>query len=202
MTDFDLDRLGDVWRQQPNPEELERLQRSAAAVARRARLAQVIDIGAALAVAAVVILLVASNPRLDTVLIGGGAILALLGSNIRLRNLRRVELRNLTGSTEDMLDQSIIRAETTRRHHRFGMLAVGPALVIGVVVASVTRGRQLLPAIQEGSMLRTLWVVLAVAIVAGAVLYSLRGMRRAGRELDRLRAMRDAYRRERESTLP
>ena len=49
MSDFDLDRLGDVWRQQPDPEEVARLQKSAAAVARRARLAQVIDIGAAVA---------------------------------------------------------------------------------------------------------------------------------------------------------
>ena len=44
MTDFDLDRLGDVWRQQPDPAEMERLQRSAAAVSRRARWAQLVDI--------------------------------------------------------------------------------------------------------------------------------------------------------------
>ena len=37
MSDFDLDRLGDVWRQQPDPAEMERLQRTAAAVSRRAR---------------------------------------------------------------------------------------------------------------------------------------------------------------------
>ena len=45
MSDFDLDRLGDVWRQQPDPAEMERLQKSAAAVARRARRAQVVDVG-------------------------------------------------------------------------------------------------------------------------------------------------------------
>jgi hypothetical protein len=200
MTDFDLDRLGDVWRQQPDPAEMERLRRSAATVARRARFSQVIDVATAVAVAGVVIALVASNPKLDTILIGAAAILVLLGSNIRLRKLRRVELRNLTGSTEDMLDQSIVRAETTLRHHRFGLLGVGPAVVIGVIVASVTRGRQLIPAIQEGPTLRTLWVVLGVAVVAGTLVYSLSGMRRARRELDRLRAMREAYRREREST--
>ena len=33
MSDFDLDRLGDVWRQQPDPAEMERLRRTAIAVA-------------------------------------------------------------------------------------------------------------------------------------------------------------------------
>lgn len=195
MNDFDLDRLGDVWRQQPDPAEMERLQKSAATVARRARFAQVIDTATAAVVAAVVIVLVASNPKLDTVLIGSAAILVLLGSNIRLRKLRRVELRNLTGSTEDMLDQSIVRAETTLRHHRFGLIGSGPAFVVGLILASASRGRDLLPTIHGGSL-----VVIGVAVVAGGFLYSLRGMRRARRELDRLKAMREAYRREREST--
>ena len=44
MSDFDLDRLGDVWRQQPDPAEMERLQRTAIAVARRARLSAILDI--------------------------------------------------------------------------------------------------------------------------------------------------------------
>ena len=124
MTDFDLDRLGDVWRQQPDPAELERLQKSAATVARRARISQVTDIVVAVAVAAVVIFLVASNPRPVTVAVGGAAILVLLVGNIRLRRVRQIELKHLAGGTEEMLDQSIIRAETTVRHHRFSLLGL------------------------------------------------------------------------------
>jgi CHASE3 domain sensor protein len=195
MTDFDLDRLGDVWRQQPDPAEMERLQKSAAAVARRARITQVADVATAVVVAAVVILLVASNPRPDTILIGSAAILVLLGSNIRLRKVRRVELGNLTGSTEDMLDQSIVRTETALRNHRFGLVGVGPAFAVGLVVAWAGRGRDLLPTVQGGVL-----AALGLAVVAGAVVYSLRGMRRARREIDRLQAMREAYRREHEST--
>ena len=107
MSDFDLDRLGDVWRQQPDPAEMERLQRTAVAVARRARLAAIVDICAAVAVAAVVVILVLANPRSQTFVMGCAAILVLLGSNVRLRKLRQVELKGLTGTTEDMLDQSI-----------------------------------------------------------------------------------------------
>ena len=195
MNEFDLDRLGDVWRQQPDPAEMERLQKSAAAVARRARITQVTDIVAAIAVAAVVIFLVANNPKPATVFVGGAAILVLLVSNIRLRRVRRIELGHLTGSTEEMLDQSIVRAEATLRHHRFGLIGSGPAFAFGIIVAAVTRGRDLLPLIQGG-----LLVALGVAVVAGAFLYSLRGMRRARRELDRLRVMREAYRSERESS--
>ena len=81
MTDFDLERLGDVWRQQPDPAEMERLQRAAAAVGRRARLSQIVDIVAAIGVAAVVIALVLSNPRTETFVMGAAAILILLYSN-------------------------------------------------------------------------------------------------------------------------
>ena len=88
MIDFDLDRLGDVWRQRPDPAELEALKRSAEIVRRRARWAQLIDIVAAVVVAAVVLLLVLSNPKVDTLLVGGAAILMLLGTQVRSRRLR------------------------------------------------------------------------------------------------------------------
>jgi hypothetical protein len=200
MTDFDLDRLGDVWRQQPDPEELERLRKSAAAVARRARRAQVVDIGAALLVSAVVIFLVASNPKMETVLMGAAAILILLAGNVRLRRVRRIELSNLTGGTEEMLDQSITRVETTVRHHRYGAIIIGPGVILGALIASVSQGRQLFPGFQAGSPLRVLWVALTLALVVGGVVYSLRAMKRARRELTRLKTMREAYRQEREST--
>lgn len=199
MSDFDLDRLGDVWRQQPDPAEMERLRKSAAAVARRARLAQVIDIGVALAVSAVVIFLVASNPKTDTILIGTAAILVMLSSSRRLRRVRQIELKTLTGSTEDMLDQSIDRVETTLRYRRFSLIAVGPALVVGLLVAYLAQGRTLV-ALADWPLLRIIWVAVAVVIVLAGMGLALRAVRRGKKELERLKAMREAYRREREST--
>ena len=199
MSDFDLDRLGDVWRQQPDPAEMERLQKSAAAVARRARFTQVIDIVAAIAVAAVVIFLVANNPKPGTVFVGSAAILVLLVSNIRLRRVRRIELAHLTGGTEEMLDQSIGRVETTVRHHRFSLLGIVPGLLAGGLVAYASQGRAFLSATQTWPF-RSLLAPLGFLILLGIVFFSVRGIRRARRELGRLRSMREAYRREREST--
>jgi hypothetical protein len=200
MTDFDLDRLGDVWRQQPDPAEMERLQKSAATVARRARIAQVIDIGAAVAVSAVVIMLVLSNPRVNTFLMGAAAILVLLAGNVRLRKVRKIELQHLTGGTEDMLDQSIIRVETTLRHHRFGLIGILPAFVVGTMVALAAGGRTLLPAMESWSTFRLFWVLTGLGVVGLGMIHSLRSMKRAQRELERLETMREAYRHEREST--
>lgn len=199
MSDFDLDRLGDVWRQQPDPEELDRLQRSAAAVARRARLSQITDIGVALAVSAVVIFFVASSPKLDTALIGAAALLVMLSSSMRLRRLRQVELRNLTGSTEDMLDQTIHRVETGLRYRRFSLIAVGPALLAGVLLPAFAQGRLPFPA--QTMLFRVLLVLLGVLLVAAGTALALRAARRGKKELERLRAMRETYRRERESTV-
>lgn len=203
MTDLDFDRLGDVWRQQPDPAELERLQRSAAAVARRARIARIVDIGGAIVVGAAVIALVILNPSIKTFVIGGAAILILLGSNIRLRKLRRVELRSLTGSTEDMLDQSIERIETTLNHNRLSLIAAAPCLLLGLLVAS-TSGQEgvgsLFPALRDIQLSRALLSGLVIAGFAVAVLVTALGIRRGRRELERLRAMREAYRHEHEST--
>jgi hypothetical protein len=200
MTDFDLDRLGDVWRQQPDAAELARLQKSAETVARRARQAQVVDVGAALAVSAVVIYLVAAHPKLSTFLMGAAAIVFLLATNIRLRRVRQIELKNLTGSTEEMLDQSITRVETTVRHHRYGAIAIGPAFVIGTLVAYAAQGRSLFAALQDWSTFRLAWVAAGLSLVAVGMVYSWHSMQRGKRELERLRIMREAYRHERDST--
>ena len=202
MTDFDLDRLGDVWRQQPDPAEMERLRKSAGTVARRARIAQVTDIVAAITVAAVVIFLVASNPKPGTVAVGGAAILVLLFSNIRLRRVRQIELEQLTGGTEEMLDQSIARVEMTLRHHRTGMIGIVPAVLVGALVAYVAQGRQLFPTAQNLLFFRGSLMLLGIAVVAVGMIFSLRAIRRGRKELERLKTMREAYRRERESTRP
>lgn len=199
MSDFDLDRLGDVWRQQPDPAEMERLQRSATAVARRARLAQVTDIVVAVAVAAVVVFLVASNPKPATILMGAAAILVLLFSNIRLRKVRRIELEHLTGGTEEMLDQSIVRVETTLRHLRVSVISFPVAAVVGALVAYAAQGRRILDAAQDWP-LRSLLLPLGIVVVVGVMVFALRAIKRGRKELERLEAMREAYRREREST--
>ncbi|HEV7659658.1 MAG TPA: hypothetical protein VGO55_07410 [Allosphingosinicella sp.] len=202
MTDLDLDRLGDVWRQQPDAAEMERLRRTAAAVSRRARLARVVDIGAGLAVAAVVILIVLSNPKVGTFLLGGAAILLMLGSHIRLRNLRQIELKSLSGSTEDMLDQTIERIETTLKQNRLSLIAIGPAVLMGLLVSSTADrdgiGR-LFPILRDIPLSRPMWSGLAAIVLAIVAVVIALGIRRGRRELERLRAMREAYRHEHES---
>jgi L-asparagine transporter-like permease len=205
MSDFDLDRLGDVWRQQPDPAEMERLQRSAAAVSRRARLSQIVDVVAAIAVAGVVIVLVLSNPRSEAFVMGAAAILVLLYSNIRSRKLRQIELRSLTGSTENMLQQSVERIETTLRHNRFVLLAIGPALAVGLLFGAAAIGNRagaMFPAVHDVPQIRILVRVVSVAALGGFVLFLLLAMRRGRRELERLKAMRESYREERESSAP
>ena len=199
MSDFDLDRLGDVWRQQPDPAELERLQKRAVAVARRARFAQVADLVVALAIAGVVIFLVALNPRPGTIALGTTAILVLLFSNIRLRKVRRIELEHLGGGTEEMLDQSIVRVETTLRHLRVSVISFPVAAVVGALVAYASQGRRLLDTAQDWP-LRNLLMPIGIIVVVAVMVFALRAMRRSKKELERLKAMREAYRREREST--
>lgn len=197
MSDFDLDRLGDVWRQQLEPAEMARLQRTAAAVSRRARIGQFLDILAGAAVSVVVIFLVWTNPRFETFLLGAAAILVLLVSNMRLRKIRQVELRGLTGSTEDMLDQSIDRLETTLKYKRFSLMAIGPALAIGFLLAWASGTY---PGMMVASALRRVLQATTFAVLAGVVVFLIIASRRERRELGRLRAMRESYRLEGEST--
>ena len=204
MSDIDLDRLGDVWRQQPDPAELERLRRTAAAVSRRARLAQFVDVGAAIVVGVVVVLLVLSSPKADTIAIGSAAILILLVSNIRLRRLREVELRSLAGTTEAMLDQSIERVESTLRYRRFVLVGAVPAIVIGNMVASSAERSlgSLVEPLTGIPGFRIAWAAAWLTILAATILFMALSIRRGRRELERLKAMRDAYRQEGESARP
>ena len=204
MTDLDLERLGDVWRRQPDPAEMQRLQRTAAAVSQRARLAQIVDVGAALAVAGVVVLLVLANRGTATVVMGIAAILVLLAGNVRQRKLRQVELRSLAGGTEDMLDQSIERIETTLRHNRFSLIVLGPVLLLALLFAATVErpAEAVLGTVVQLPYFRALWVGGWLVALAGSVLFLRQSMRRSGRELERLTAMRETYRQEGESSAP
>jgi hypothetical protein len=203
MTDLDLERLANVWRQPPDATELEELRRTAAAVRRRARWAQMVDAGAAIVVAIVVLTLVLANPRPVTALVGGATILVLLGSQFRQRRLRQEELRALTGSTEEMLDQSIRRARATLKRMRFQLVGLGPSLALGLAFASAAdqsrtgaRLRDLLFAPWAGTLL----VVLAAIAIGGFAVHFVHSSRAARLELERLIALREAYRQERESS--
>jgi hypothetical protein len=200
MTDFDLERLGDVWRQQPDPAELERLQRSAAAVGRRARWARLFNIGAAIVVAAIVLFIVFANPQRSSVLMGSAAIFLLLYSNIRSRRIRDIELRGLTGTTENMLDQSIERVGATLKYNLFTLIGLGPAIVIGYLFADSATSSG------EGGIsmlspeIRFMLGAGGVIAIASSVAFLLLAVRRGRRELQRLAAMRDSFREERKSS--
>ena len=196
MSDFDLERLGDVWRQQPDREELERLRRTAEAVQRRARWAHWTDIAAAVLVAGVVIFLVASNPETDTLLVGGAAILVLLIGQVRQRRLRAEELQSLTGTAEQMLDQSISRVRATIKRTRFSLYTLPPAFLFGTLIAHVVSGgRDLLPQSTAGP----LFGLAAIVVVVLVSIHFVRTSRRCGTELERLEALRRSYRQENES---
>lgn len=198
MNDFDLDRLGDVWRQQPDPAELESLRRAAEAVRRRARWSQVIDIAAGLVVAGVVLFLALSNPRKDTLVVGAAAIVVLLYSLFRQRRLREAELRGLTGSAEEMLDQSIGRVQATLKRAKFGAVMLPAGLIFGLAFGYL---------IDRGSSGGISWyhghpglsaaaLALACGSLAVATLFLFRSMKKNRQELERLIGLREAYQKE------
>jgi len=196
MTDLDLEHLGDVWRQQPDPAEIERLRRTAETVRRRARWSQVVDAVAALVVSGVVLLLVAGNPELDTMLVGGGAVLVLLAGHIRSRRLRQEELRSLSGSGEQMLDQSIARLKTKIKRTRYQLLCLLPGFGIGVAIASFAdegAGSQALSRLIGNSREAGFLFVGGLLAVAAMFIYLLRNLRAERKEFDRLTALRQTY---------
>ena len=195
MTDLDLERLGDVWRQQPDPQELERLQRTAHGVRRRARLQQILDVVTATLVAGVVLYLVSTSGRIDAVLVGTAAILVLLVNSVRQRRLREVELRSLSGATEDMLDQSIERVETTQRYNRWSLIGVGPVFAFAMLFAATADAGEIpLRGALTTPWLRATLFGLGIGAIAAVFVYLVLALRRGKRELERLRSLREAYR--------
>lgn len=197
MTEIDLDHLGDVWRAQLDPPEIERLRHAAEAVQRRARWGQLADFWLALVVAGVILALVIANPQLKTALVGGFVIIYMLYSTVRQRRLRAIELQTLTGSTERMLDQSIEQAEAAAKRSRLSLFMSGPALLLGLgFAAAVERGTGESPLHRLSAMpwVGTLAVPLILIALAIALLQLLRTNVRSRREIERLKSLRDAYR--------
>jgi len=204
MSEIDLDRLGDVWRQQPDPAEMEKLRRTAAGASRRARWAQLIDIGAAVAVAGVVIFFAASDPGVDTFVVSAALILVLLWSQRRQRRLRAIELKSLTGSSEEMLDQSIAQTHATLKRIWFQLVLTPPGLAFGLLIAQVADRdsttrlmERVIGALGSGQTI----VLFALVCLAALAAYSLRTIRTQKHELGRLVALREAYRSEGEANI-
>jgi hypothetical protein len=154
-------------------------------------------------VAGVVLLLVLRNAQLDTLIVGGGAILVLLLTQVRQRRLRQIELRGLTGGTEEMLNQSVERVQATLKLTRFQLIGLAPATLLGGLFAAVVQNRTaggLLPQALAGTGFRILVIGLVLAFIAGLTVRLLGTLRRERAELDRLVAMSEAYQRERDST--
>jgi hypothetical protein len=196
MTEIDLDRLGDVWRAQPDPAEIEQLRHAAEAVRRRARWGQLADFWLAMLVSGVILALVIVNPQLKTALVGGFIILYLLYSTVRQRRLRAIELTALTGSTERMLDQSIERAEAAAKRSRLSLIMSGPALLLGLgFAAALDRGTGQSPLQKLNTIpwVGTIAVPALVIALAVAALYVLRTNINSRREIERLKSLRDAY---------
>ena len=196
MTEFDLDHLGDVWRAQPDPAEIERLRRSAEAVRRRARWGQLADSWLALLVSSVVLTLIISNPRIETGLVGGAAILLMLFSTLRPRRMRAAELATLGGSTEHMLDQSILRAEATVKRAGLSLLLIAPGYALGLGFGAMLdrgQGSGLLARLTSQPFVASLAAIFTLIAVAAISAHFIRIRRQARQELERLTQLRRAY---------
>lgn len=205
MTDFDLDRLGDVWRQEPDPAEMAALRRTAELVSRRARTAQIADAALAIVVSGVVLMLAWSNPEPATLVIGGAAIALMLYTSIRQRHLRRLELESLTGTAEQMLDQSIARIRATLKRTRLGLYSAVPGILVGVGFGAAldSGGGSGLSARLSAITWAPIAVAAAIlAVMAAGFVYYLRMMRRDQSEMDRLIALRESFTDERKNNLP
>lgn len=199
MTEFDLDHLGDVWRAQPDPAEIERLRRTAEVVQRRARWAQIADFWLAIVISGVILALIIANPQLKTSLVGGFVILYLLYSTRRQQRLRAIELKTLTGSTEGMLDQAIESAEAAVRRTRMSLIMTAPAVLLGLGFAAALDSETGQSPLQKLSTIPWVGLFAVPALViafAAASLYLLRTNIRSRREIERLKSLREAYRAE------
>jgi len=203
MSEIDLDRLGDLWRAPPDPAELEQIRRSAEAVQRRARLGQVTDFLLAGVVSAIVIALMLSNPRRDTAILGSAAILAMLIGTIRQRRLRQEELRTLSGSTQQMLNQTVARLQSTVKRARLNLIGAGPAVLIGIAFGWTLdsgSGSPLLTRFSNAPLSLLPVGVAIIVIFAIAMVHFARALRRAQVELREITRLRDDFQSEADRT--
>ena len=196
MNEFDLDRLARVWQEEPPKAEIAWLEKNALLARRRARSGQWLEAAFAIAVAAIVVVLVLIRPAAETVAAGGGALILLLMSQ---RRLRAHELESLSGSTEDMLDQSIARARAAEKRGWLGLISIGPATALGLLLAHTVLGHPGSRLISE-DIARGRTALIASILVVSMVLHLILAIRRTRAEFVRLVTLRDAYRAEENRT--
>jgi hypothetical protein len=109
-------------------------------------------------------------------------------------------LRGLTGTTEAMLDQSIERVATTRKRNLFGLISMIPGIAIGYLFASTvvphSGNERFIMAVADFGVRPLVIPAIIIVIVLATAIRLVRSIRASGRELERLIALRDAYRRE------
>ena len=102
-----------------------------------------------------------------------------------------------------MLDQSIDRVRATLKRARALLIAMPPGFLLGMLVAYVSdlrSGGEVARRIEAYSALGTIFQVVAIAAVIFGVIHFVRTLVRSRRELERLCALREAYREEGDAT--
>jgi hypothetical protein len=205
VSDFDLDRLGSLWRTEPEAEEMRELKRSADLARRKARWLMILDYALAGVTIGAVLLILAVNPKPEALLVGGAAVFVMITSLLRRRRLRRFELQGLVGDTESMLESSIVRIEATVKRAKSGLMVIGPSIFLGLLFGFIVDkggGGAALPTIEgdawRGVVVRGLFIFIVVATIAQLVL----SIRRSRAELNRLIRLREAFRQEHEGSRP
>lgn len=205
MNDFDLDRLGSLWRTEPAAEEMRKLKRSADLAKRKALWLTILDYTLAVVTIGAVLLILTVNPKFEAVLVGGAAVFVMITSLLRRRRLRRIELQGLVGDTESMLESSIVRLESTVKRAKSGLMVIGPSIFLGLLFGFIVDkggGGAALPTIEgeawRGVVVRGLVIFIVVATITQLVL----SIRRSRAEIDRLTQLRDAFRLEHEGKSP
>ena len=103
----------------------------------------------------------------------------------RQRRLRQEELRSLTGTAEEMLDQSIERIETAIRYNRYTLIASGPAFFVATLFAATAdrQGDAIFGSLRDAPWLRFIWLGAWVATIGGLVVFLVAAIRRGRREI-------------------
>jgi hypothetical protein len=205
VNDFDLDRLGSLWRTEPEAGEIRELKRSADLARRKAYWTSLLDYGLASIAVGTVLLILGFNPKLEAVLVGGTAVVVAIMSLTGRKRARRIELQSLAGDTESMLETSIAAVEARLRRSKSGLMVIGPSILLGVLFGFIVDkggGGATLPTL-EGEAWRGLVVRgLLIFIIAVTVIQLILSVRRSRAELYRLFQLREAYRLEHEASPP
>jgi hypothetical protein len=198
VSDLDLERLGELWRGDPQPEAIEELRRAAAAAKRRGPVKTMLDYALAVVMAAAVLFIIAVDRQVDTAFVGAVALLMLIFGQLRQRRFRRLELESLSGDTSSMIDQSIERVEATFKHASQGLLLLPPAITLGIVLGFVSDDatRPFFSRLGDNPLSALLLAAIMFIALPAMVVHLILTKRRSRRELERLHALREAYRKE------